>query len=200
MLIAKKRINTRWLVNVSILSVIAFLIMYIEIPLWFAPSFLTIDLSDLPALIGAFALGPMAGVVIEFLKNILHAVIKGTTTVGVGELANFIVGSVFVYIAGYIYYKNKTFKNAIVGLMLGTLIMTLVASVANYFILIPFYAKLYGMPIKAIIGMASKVNKYVVDLKSLVLFAIVPFNIVKGIMVSAITVLLYKKVSPIFKG
>ncbi|WP_427338080.1 ECF transporter S component [Caloranaerobacter sp. DY30410] len=197
MLTLKERFNTRMLTKISVLSVLAFLIMYIEVPLWFTPEFLKIDLSDIPALIGAFALGPIAGVIIEFVKNILHLVIKGTSTMGVGELANFLVGSVLVYTAGYIYFKNKTFKNAILGMIIGTVMMTLVASLSNYYFLIPFYAKLFGAPVDAFVEMGAKVNKFVADYKTFILFAIVPFNLLKGIIVSLITIVLYKKISPI---
>lgn len=197
MLTLKERLNTRMLTKISVLSVLAFLIMYIEVPLWFTPEFLKIDLSDIPALIGAFALGPMAGVIIEFVKNILHLVIKGTVTMGVGELANFLVGSVLVYTASYIYLKNKTFKNAVLGMVIGTIMMTLIASLSNYYFLIPFYAKLFGAPIDAFVEMGAKVNRLVADYKTFILFAIVPFNLLKGVVVSLATIVLYKKISPI---
>ncbi|MGO1820229.1 MAG: ECF transporter S component, partial [Senegalia sp. (in: firmicutes)] len=155
------------------------------------------DFSDIPALIGAFALGPMTGVVIELIKNVLNLALEGTTTAGVGELANFIVGSLFVFTAASIYEKGKSFKSAIIGLIAGTLVMTVVAAVANYFFLLPFYSKLYGLPIDSFVEMGAVLNKYVVDVKSLVIFAITPFNIVKGILISAITIPLYKRISPI---
>ncbi|EOD00402.1 ECF transporter S component [Caldisalinibacter kiritimatiensis] len=197
MLTLKERVTTKSLTKISILSVLAFLIMFIEVPLWFTPEFLKVDLSDIPALIGAFALGPLAGVAIEFVKNILHMTLKGTVTGGVGELANFIVGSVFVYTASILYYKRKTFKRAIIGMILGTIAMTIVASLANYFVLIPMYAKIFGAPIEYFVELSSKVNGFVVDFKSFILFGIAPFNLLKGIMVSAITIPLYKKISPI---
>lgn len=196
MLTMKQKISTRMMTKISVLSVIAFIIMYIEIPLWFTPTFLKIDLSDLPALIGAFSLGPVAGVLIELIKNILHIAIKGTSTMGVGELANFIVGSVLVFTSGYIYSKNKSFKMAVIGMIAGTIVMTLIASVMNYYLLIPFYAKLYGMPIQAYVELGAKVNKFVVDYRTFILFGIVPFNFAKGVLVSLVTLPLYKRVSP----
>ncbi|WP_352418323.1 ECF transporter S component [Proteiniborus sp.] len=197
MLIAKERMNTRTLVKTSVLSVLAFLIMYLEMPLWFTPPFLKVDLSDIPALIGAFSLGPIAGVVIELLKNILNLAIEGTTTGAVGELANFFVGSIFVFVAGVIYQKKKTFQMAILGMLAATVAMTVAASVLNYYFLIPFYAKLFGAPVEAFVDMGAKVNKFVTDYRSFILFGIVPFNLLKGIMVSVITIPLYKRVSPI---
>jgi len=198
-LIRKEYFNTRTLVKTSILGAIAFLLMFFEFPLWFAPAFLELDFSDVPALIGSFALGPFAGIMVQFVKNLLNLIIQGTDTAGVGELANFIVGSVFAYTAGFIYQKNKTFKNAIIGMITGTVAMTIAMSLANYFVMIPLYAKLFGWPISDIVALGSAVNKYVVDFKTLILFAVVPFNLLKGVIVTLITTLLYKKVSPILK-
>ena len=195
----KEYFNTRTMVKVSILGAFSFLLMLFEFPLWFAPTFLKFDFSDVPGLIGSFALGPFAGVLVQLVKNLLNLAIEGTATAAVGELANFIVGSIFVYTAGYIYHRNKTFKTAIIGMVLGTLAMTVVMSLANYFVMIPLYAKLFGWPIEDIVALGSAVNKYVVDFKTLILFAVVPFNIVKGIIVTLITTLLYKRVSPILK-
>jgi len=198
MLAVKERLTTRTLTKTAVLSVIAFLIMYIlEIPLWFAPTFLKMDLSDIPALIGAFALGPIAGVTIQLIKNILHIAIKGTTTMGVGTVANFVVGSAFVYTAGLVYYKKKSLKAAVIGMIAGTLVMTLIASLANHIFLLPFYAKLYGAPIEAFVDMAKAVNSYVTDYRTFILFAIVPFNLFKGVVISLVTLPLYKKISPI---
>ncbi|WP_416198601.1 MAG: Riboflavin transporter [Sporanaerobacter sp.] len=193
----KGKMSTKMLTKIGILSAVSFVLMLIEFPLWFAPGFLKMDLSEVPALMGAFALGPMAGVLIELIKNILHIVIRGTSTMVVGELANFVVGSVFVYVAGWMYHREKNLKNAVVGMILGTIAMTVVMSFVNYFIMIPFYAKLFGMPLDKIVAMGSAVNKYVVDLKSLIVYAVAPFNLLKGVIVTLITLLLYKKVSPV---
>lgn len=195
----KEYFNTRTMVKVSILGAFSFLLMLFDFPLWFAPNFLKVDFSDVPAMIGSFALGPFAGVLIQLLKNLLNLIIEGSQTGAVGELANFVVGSIFVYTAGAIYHKKKTFKTAIIAMIAGTLSMTVAISVANYFVMIPLYAKIFGWPIEDIVALGSAVNKYVVDFKTLILFAVVPFNIVKGIIVTLITTLLYKRVSPILK-
>ncbi|MFA5523959.1 MAG: ECF transporter S component [Tissierellales bacterium] len=197
MLKVKERMNTRTMVKTSVLSVLAFLIMYLETPLWFTPPFLKVDLSDIPALIGAFSLGPVAGVVIELLKNILNVAIEGTTTGAVGELANFFVGSIFVFVAGVIYQRDKTFKGALIGMIAATIAMTLVASLLNYFLLIPFYAKLFGVSVDQYVELGAQVNRFVTDYKSFILYGIVPFNFLKGVMISVITIPLYKRVSPI---
>ncbi len=196
----KEDFNTRTMVKISVLGVIAFILMLLDFPLWFTPPFLKFDVSDVPALIGSFALGPMAGVIVQLVKNLLKILLAGTNTAVVGEIANFIVGSVFAYVAGLIYYREKTFKNAVIGLVVGTIAMTVAISIANYYIMIPFYAKAYGMPLDKIITISGAVNKYVVDLKSLIIFAVIPFNLLKGVVVSLITILLYKRVSPILKS
>ncbi len=196
----KEDFNTRTMVKISVLGVIGFVLMLLDFPLWFTPPFLKFDVSDVPALIGSFSLGPMAGVIVQLVKNLLKILLAGTNTAVVGEIANFIVGSVFAYVAGLIYYKEKTFKNAVIGLVVGTIAMTVAISIANYYIMIPFYAKAYGMPLDKIITISGAVNKYVVDLKSLIIFAVIPFNLLKGVVVSLITILLYKRVSPILKS
>lgn len=194
--LTKEALTTRNLVKISVLGAIGMILMFFDLSVWFAPGFLKLDVSDLPGLLGAFAMGPMAGVLIQFLKNILSLLIEGTATGGVGELSNFFVGSVFCYVAGLIYYRKKTFKNAVLGLLVGVVTMTLAASLSNYFIVFPLYAKVM-IPMDKIVAMGSKVNRHVVDFKTLILYSVVPFNILKGIVTSSITLLLYKKLSPI---
>ncbi len=185
------------LVKMSLLGVIGFLLMFIEVPIPILPSFLKIDISDLPALIGAFALGPAAGIGIELLKNILHGIFKGAETAFIGELANFVVGSVLAFSAGYVYSKNKSKKTAALGLVVGTLAMTVVASVFNYFVLLPLYEKVLHFPIDAIVAMGSKVNSNITDLNSLIVWSIAPFNLIKGAVLSVLTMAAYKSVSSI---
>lgn len=184
------------LVKMSLLGVIGFLLMFIEVPIPVFPAFLKIDISDLPALIGAFALGPAAGIGIELLKNILHGIFVGGSAF-IGELANFVVGSVLAFSAGYVYNKNKSKKTAALGLVVGTLAMTVVASVFNYFVLLPLYEKVLHFPINAIVAMGSKVNSNIKDLNSLIVWSIAPFNIIKGAVVSVLTMAAYKSVSSI---
>jgi len=174
--------------------------MLFDIPLWFAPSFYKLDLSEVPVLIGAFALGPLAGVVIELLKNILNFVIDGTITAGVGELANFMMGCSFVVPAAVIYSRKKTKKSAIIGLLLGTLTMILVASLLNAYVLLPVYAKAFSWPVEKIIEMGTEINKNIDSMMDFIILVVVPFNLVKGIIASTITVAIYKKLSPIIKG
>jgi riboflavin transporter FmnP len=184
------------MVKVSILSVFAFLLMYFEIPLPIFPNFLQLDISDLPALIGAFALGPVQGVLIELMKNILHGIFKGGTAF-IGEFANFAVGSIMVYTAGAVYQRNRTKKTAIVGLILGTIFMSVVAVIINLFIVLPLYEKVLNFPVKAVVGLAGKVNPKITDMNSFLVWAIVPFNLLKGVFVSILTMAVYKSVSPV---
>ncbi|MDF2503502.1 MULTISPECIES: ECF transporter S component [Clostridium] len=180
----------------AILSVIGFLIMFIEVPIPIFPSFLKIDFSDLPALIGAFALGPVAGIIIELLKNILHGLF-GSQTAFIGELANFLVGGIFVAVAGIIYKRRKTRTNALIGLAAGTIVMSIAASVLNYFVILPLYETVLHFPINAVVGMGSKLNPNIKNLNTFIVFAILPFNLIKGVIASVITMAVYKAVSPL---
>lgn len=190
---SKKLLNIKNMTKISILSVIAFILMQLEFPVPIFPSFLKIDLSDLPALIGGFALGPIVGILIELFKNLMHLI--QTSTSGVGELANFLVGVALVAPASLIYYRDKTKKNAIIGLLVGTIAMGIMGGLANYYILLPFYANVLKFPIDAIVEMGNIVNNNIVDLNSLILYAIIPFNILKGILLSVVTMLVYKRIS-----
>jgi len=192
----KNLFTTSVLVKISILSVISYLIMFIEFPIVFAPGFLKLDFSDIPAIIGGFALGPVAGIFIELIKNLLHFVTKSSTG-GVGEIANFLIGGAFVFISSGIYHIKKNKRNAIIGCLVGTVVMSIVGALANYYILIPFYANMF--PIDAIVQMGTVVNKSIVDVKTLIYYGVVPFNIFKGIVMSVVTAILYKKVSCIIK-
>ncbi|MBP2025978.1 ECF transporter S component [Peptoniphilus stercorisuis] len=191
--------NVRVMTKVGMLGAIAFILMYFQFPLAFiAPSFMQVDIADLPVLIGSFALGPIPAILISAIKNILHLAIKGTSTGGVGELSNFIVSSVFAVTAGIIYKKKRTFKGAIVGLFIGTIVMTITALISNYFFIFPLYAKL--MPMEAIINAGAAITSRITDLWSLMIYSVLPFNLLKGFITSVVTILIYKRVSPIFKN
>lgn len=181
--------------RVAILASAATILMLLEVPVIFMPPFLKLDFSDIPAIIGAFALGPLAGCLIVLLKNMLH--VSYTQTAGIGEMANFLVGTGFVIPAAFIYSRSKSRKRAVAALVAGTLSMTLVAAAVNYWILIPLYQTALKLPLEAIITMGRTANPLIVDLKTFIVFAIIPFNLLKGIVVSVITLLVYKKMSPI---
>ncbi|MDD7739173.1 MAG: ECF transporter S component [Fusicatenibacter sp.] len=192
--------KTRYMVQIAMLAAISTVLMLFDIPLPFAPSFYQLDLSEVPVLIGAFAMGPLAGAMIELVKVLIHLVIAGTTTAGVGEFANFLIGCSFVIPAAWIYRYHKTKKNALIGMTVGTICMAAVGGFLNAFVLLPAYAKAFGMPMEALVEMGSAVNKAITSLPTFCLFAVVPFNLIKGVVVSMITLLLYKHISRLLKG
>lgn len=195
----KKKLTTRIIAQIGMLGAIAVVLMLFEIPLPFAPSFYEIDFSEVPVLIGCFSMGPMAGVLIEMIKIILNLCINGSVTAGVGELANFVIGCALVLPAAFIYKRKKTKKGAVVGLVTGILFMTISGCFINAYVMLPTYAKAFGMPIEALVEMGSAVNASITDLFTFVMFAVVPFNLLKGVLVSIIVLLIYKKISPILK-
>ena len=191
----QNKFNVRYLTKVSMLTAIAVVLIYLEIPLPFFPPFLKIDLSDLPALLGGFALGPVAAIIIQLLKNVIHFVIKPDGTGGIGNLANFIVGCALVIPAALIYMKKKNLKRAIIGMAVGLVSMVVIGVFANYFILWPLYVNLMGK--EAILAMAQVANKNISDVGSYVIYAIAPFNALKGAIVCIITGFIYKPLSKI---
>lgn len=195
----KKKMTTKMITQIGMLGAIATVLMLFEIPLPFAPSFYEIDFSEVPVLIGCFSMGPLAGALIELVKIILNFVINGTMTAGVGEVANFIIGCSLCVPAGIIYKKNKTKKGAMVGLIAGTLFMTVLGCFVNAYILLPTYAAAFQIPIDGLIEMGAAVNGNINSLFTFVMFAIVPFNLLKGVLDSIIVMAVYKKISPILK-
>jgi riboflavin transporter FmnP len=196
---SSQRIRT--IVCVGMLAAISVILMLFEFPLPFiAPSFYELDFSEVPILIGAFALGPVAGVLTELVKVLLNLVINGTDTAFVGEFANFVMGCAFVVPASLIYKARKSRKNAAIGLTVGVLTMTAAGVLINALVLLPAYAKAFGMPMQVFIDMGTAINPAIQGVWTFVLLAVAPFNIIKGILVSVITMLLYKHISPILKG
>ena len=193
-------LSTRKIVVVGIFSAIATILFCLDFPVFFAPTFYKLDLSELPALIAAFAYGPVAGVLIEFIKIVLKLFVKGTSTAFVGELANYAIGVSFLLPASMIYQFRKTKKTAILACLAGTVCITVFGAIFNVVYLLPAFAALYGMPLDAIIGMGSKINSSIRDLPTFAVFAVAPLNFVKGAMDSLITILIYKKLSPILKS
>lgn len=187
--------KTHFLTKTAILGVLAFVIMTIEFPLPVFAPFLKMDFSDVPALLAGFALGPSAGIMVGAVKNFLHAF--RTETAFIGEAANLLTGILMVVPAAWVYSRGKTKKNAVKGMLAGTVIMALGMSLVNYYLIIPLYQKLLNIPTTAIVAMGSAVNPRIIDLRTLVAYSVLPFNVVKGLMVTAVTVLIYKKLSPV---
>jgi len=192
--------TTRSLTIIAMLSAIAFVLMFLEIPLWFAPYFYELDFSEVPVFIGAFALGPIAGIIIELIKILLNLVIRGTETAGIGELANFLIGCSLVVPAVLIYQRKKSIKSAIIGLVSGTICMVIIGSVLNAYVLLPAYSYFYGAPLDSLIEIGTKVNPGINNLSTFILFAVAPFNLLKGVVVSIFTIVLYKRLSIVIKS
>ena len=190
----KTKVNTRTLVQIGMLSALAIILMQFEIPLPFAPAFYKIDFSEVPVLIGCFSMGPFAGVLIELIKVILNVAIKGTMTMGIGDAANFLIGCAFCVPAALIYQKKHTKSGAVTGMVVGTVIMTILGCVLNAYILLPVYAKAFEMPLDALVSMGTEVNGAITGLMTFVLFAVAPFNLLKGILVSLFVFFVYKKI------
>ena len=184
---------------VGIFAAMAAVLMYFELPLPFAPSFYEIDLSEVPVLICSFSMGPVAGVVCELVKVVLKLLLKGTSTAFVGDFANFVVGCSFILPATVIYHRFKTKKGAMIGMVTGTVVMSVFGSLFNAVYLLPAFATLYGVPLEQLVAMGTAVNGMINSVSTLVLFAVVPFNIVKGAIVSLLTTLLYKRVERLLR-
>ena len=193
------KLGVKAIVKIGMLAAIAVVLMLFEIPLPFAPSFYEIDFSEVPVLVGTFAMGPFAGALIELIKSLLNFVITGTSTAGVGELANFIIGCSLCVPAGLIYRMHRTRNNALIGMAVGTVCMTAIGCIVNAFVLLPTYATAFGMPIDALVEMGTAVNPNITSMTTFVMFAVAPFNLLKGVLVSLIVFLIYKKISPIFR-
>ncbi|WP_346353692.1 ECF transporter S component [Azotosporobacter soli] len=187
--------KTKYLTKVAMLSAIAVLLMYIEVPVPLMPGFLKLDASELPAVIGAFALGPLGGIWIEMIKNLLHGM--NSQTMGIGETANFLVGVSFVVPSSLLYRRSRTTKGAILALTAGTMTMVFTASLLNYFVLLPLYQLALHFPLEKVVALGSAANPKVVDLASFIAWAIAPFNLLKGVAVSLLTLAVYRRVAPI---
>lgn len=198
-----ERSRTRTLTQIAMLGAVAGVLMNFEFPIPFlAPSFYQLDFSEIPVLIGSFAMGPVAGVVIELVKILVHLVTKGTMTAGVGDVANFIFGCAFVIPAGLIYrFRHiKSRKHAVEGMAAGTVLTTAAACLMNAFVLLPAYGKAFGMPVEAFVEMGAAVNPSVNSLLGFVAMITVPFNLFKYTLTSMIVFFIYKRIRVILKG
>lgn len=198
-----ERSRTRTLTQIAMLGAVAGVLMNFEFPIPFlAPSFYQLDFSEIPVLIGSFAMGPLAGVVIELVKILVHLVTKGTMTAGVGDVANFVLGCAFVVPAGLIYrfHHIKSRKHAVEGMVVGTVLTSIAACLLNAFVLLPAYGKAFGMPIEAFIEMGTAVNPSVNSLLGFVAMIIVPFNLFKYTLTSVIVFFIYKRIRVMLKG
>lgn len=188
----KKNLSTQYLTRIAVLTALASILFMIEIPV---VAFYKLDLSNLPVLLGAFSMGPVAGLIILLLKSIIGML--HSTSMYVGELADFIMGAALVLPAAFIYRANKTRKGALIGMVTGTVAMTIVGVLVNWQIMIPFYMTAYGMPMEAVIGMASAAVPFVNTEWELLMYVTAPFNLLKGVVLSVLTYVMYKRLSPL---
>ncbi|MBR6028664.1 MAG: ECF transporter S component [Clostridia bacterium] len=194
-----KRLPVAYLTRMAVLTALAaVLFLTLEIPV---VAFYKLDFSNLPVLLGAFAMGPVPGLVILALKVLIHILLKGLgTTMGIGDLADFIMGAAYILPAALLYRRRRTRRNAIIGMVSGTLCMIVVSVLVNWLLLIPVYMTAYHMDLAAIIGMATKTLPFVDTEWKLLLLVTAPFNLLKGVVISLITYFIYKPLSPVLKA
>jgi len=186
--------STQTMTSIALLSAISFVLAFLEFPIPLSPSFAKMDLSDFPALVGAMTLGPWAGVLVELVKNLLG--LLSTSTGGVGELANFLMGGSMVFVAGTIYYKGK--GTAKLACMIGSVTMAVVSALANYWILLPLFESF--MPLDALIDSFTAFIPFIHTKLDVVLWNTIPFNLLKGLGISIVTLLIMPKLIPILRG
>lgn len=190
------RISVRKLVVTALLGAVATVLMFISFGLPILPSYLKVDFSEMPALLASFALGPVYGAAVCLIKNLVN--VSATTTGGVGELCNFLLGVLFVVPAGLIYRRHPSRKRALIGMIVGTLVMSLCSVLVNYFVVYPVY--LLVMPEEAIVGMYSAIVPAADSILKGILIFNMPLTFVKGVLDAVITFILYKRLSPVMKG
>lgn len=185
-----------YMAKIAVLGAVSAILMLLEFPLPFAPGFYKLDLSESIVLMAGFSMGPLAAVLTEFVKILINLLVNGTITAGVGELANFCIGVAFVLPAAFVYKYKKSFVSALFGMLLGTACLTIIGAAMNYYVMIPAYSH-FLIPMESIIAMGNAVNPNIDSLWHLILFATVPFNLIKAFACSIIAILIYKRVSPV---
>nr|MBQ8243619.1 ECF transporter S component [Oscillospiraceae bacterium] len=185
---------------IGICSAIAAVLHMLDFPLMFlAPGFYKLDFSELPVLLCGFYLGPTATVACEGVKILLKLMLKSTSTAFVGDFANFVVGCSFVLPATIWYHMHKSKHAAVIGLTMGTLSMSIFGSAFNAIYLLPKFSELYGLPLESIIAMGAEIHSGVTSVTTFVMLCVAPLNLLKGTVVSVLTLLLYKRVArPLF--
>lgn len=189
-------LSVRTISMTALLSAMAYVLAFVEFPVPLSPPFARMDLSDLPALIGAFAFGPISGLLIELVKNTLQ--LLTTSTGGIGEIANFLMGASYVVTAGVIYKHHKTKKTALLACIAASFVMGAAAALANYFILLPLFETF--MPLDQLIASFAEFLPFIHTKQDVVLFNALPFNLLKGLVIGGVTMLIYKKLTLVLKG
>jgi len=197
---AKGRLSARYMVVTAMLSAVAFALMFLDFSIpALMPGFIKMDVSDLPALLGAFSFGPLCGVIIALMKNVLHILIEGSASVGVGPLCNFVLNAAFAATAGFIYKYHKDIKGALAGSLAGAAAMGLISVPLNYFLVYPAYAAAFG-GMDLIIGAYQTILPSANSLIKCLLIFNLPFTIVKGLLCALLCFLIYKPLSPVLHG
>lgn len=189
--------KTSYIVKIAMLSAIAFLLMYVEFPLPFVPPWLKFDISDFPAVLGAFALGPLGGVIIQAVKVLLFFLFRGSMSGGIGELANFLIGAAMVLVVGLIYKYKKDRSGATVSLVVGSLASAAAAGILNYFLLIPAFVSIGLISMEALVAICSAITPAADSVEMYVFIFAIPFTFAKMFITSLIVFLTYKRLSPL---
>ena len=192
-----KTMSTRTITTLALLIAIAAVLQYLEFPIPFCPPFLKMDVSDTPAVFASLVFGPVSGIIVELLKNVIHLPVS--STMGVGELANFLAGTCFCGATGLLHRHFSSAKGQIFSVFMGTVVMIVFTCFFNYFFLLAFYARLFGTNMDTIVKMAQSVNPLVTDVKSVIVFVFIPFNLLKGILSSILPLLIYNALMPMMK-
>lgn len=193
----KGTVNVRYMTVTAMLSAVAFVLMFLEFPIpQLMPDFIKMDFSELPALIGAFSMGPVCGVLVCLIKNLLHLTVSSTG--GIGELSNFLLGAAFVLPAGLLYKHKKSRKNALIGSLVGAVVMAVFSVFSNYFLAYPFYYNF--MSKEMILATYQKILPSVENILQCLVCFNMPFTFVKGMISVGITFAIYKHISPLLKG
>lgn len=195
----ERLLTTKNVVLMGMFSALAAVLMLFEIPLPFiAPSFYGLDFAEVPIMVGTFALGPVAGVIMEVVKVLIKLLMKPTSTGFVGEFANVAIGCALVVPAGLVYRYNKTKKGAMIGMIVGAVFMAAAGVVINALVMLPFYSNF--MPLETIIAAGAAINPSVSNVWTFAIICVGPFNLIKGFAVSLITALVYKRISVMIHG
>ena len=192
----RRRTNVRRMTMTAMLSAVATVLMFLSFNVPLMPGFIKLDFSELPGLIAAYAFGPLSGVTVCLVKNLVNVLF--TTTGGVGELSNFVLGASFVFTAGIVYKRRKNRKSALLGAIIGAAAMAVISVFSNYFVVYPVYTAF--MPMEAILGMYRAINPRVETLWDALLWFNMPFTFVKGLCSTAMAFMIYKPLSPVLKG
>lgn len=192
-------LNVQMIAKVAVLGAFAFLVMMFEFPVPFFVPFYKLGFDEVVVMIGGFALGPVAAIMIEAIKILLNLLVNSTVTAGVGEFANFLIGCSYVVPAAFIYQKHKDKKHAFIALLVGTFSMVIAGTLLNYFLILPLYSEMLSLPMADLIASGQAINSQIDSLFLFVLLMTAPFNLIKGALSSIVVVLSYKRISKLLK-